>query len=172
MFRRTEELKSTKLVIGSIVIALTLTLVSASSLIAPTYATTNDDVSDTATATGFADDTVNRTTTTMRIPSEEDRGNLVIGAIADALQQNIQIVQITSTGTIPAGSSGDVRASCQSGAPLTGGGFASVNDNLRIIRSFPLDGNTWQVSAIHEDPSDREAGVLVAYALCLVVVSE
>jgi hypothetical protein len=147
------------------IVALT-SLSAATSLIVPTYATTTDDGSDTTTTTGLAD-IVNRTT--MMIPSEEDIRDLFTGAITDALQQNIQIVQETSTITIPAGSSGDVRVSCQGGAPLTGGGFDSANENLQILRSFPLDGTTWQVSAIHEDPGDQDTGVLVAYALCLVV---
>jgi hypothetical protein len=76
------------------IVALT-SLSAATSLIVPTYATTTttttttDDGSDTTTTTGLAD-IVNRTTT--MIPSEEDIGDLVTGAITDALQQNIQIV--------------------------------------------------------------------------------
>jgi hypothetical protein len=147
-------------VLGIILVALT-SVSATTSLLVPTYATTTTtDVRDTTT--GFSD-IVNGT----MIPSEEDIGNIT-GAI-----QNIQIVFSESTPTtIPPGSYGDASADCPSGGTLTGGGFFSIVENLRVYRSFPLDENTWQVRAINENPSGGGGGDLIAWALCLVASTQ
>ena len=133
-------------------------LTSISALLVPTYATTT-----TPNNTTSFDDIGNG-----QVPSEEDIRNLVSGAI-----QNIQIVFSESTATtLPPGSYGDATAHCPSGGTLTGGGFFSIAENLRVYRSFPLDENTWQVRAINENPSGGGEGDLIAWALCLVASTQ
>jgi hypothetical protein len=78
-------------------------------------------------------------------------------------------VEVDSSPTnIPPGSTGDADAHCPSGGTLTGGGFL-ILENLRVTRSFPLDENTWRVSAINENPSGGEEGSLAAFGLCMVI---
>ncbi len=142
------------------VLAIIIALTSVSAILVPTYATTIPN----SNTTSFDDNIVNG----QNIPSEEDIRNLVSGAI-----QNIQIVFSQSAPTtIQPGTTGDASADCPSGGTLTGGGFFSIVENLRVFRSFPLDENTWQVRAINENPSGGEEGDLVAWALCLVASTQ
>jgi hypothetical protein len=138
-------------------------LISASTILVPTYATTPTTTPNNTTS---FDDIGNGQT-----PSEEDIRNLVSGAITDTLQ-NIQIVQVFSGATtIPPGGIGTADAVCPDETlNVVGGGFSTLPlENVRVYDNFPLNVFTWRVSGVNENPTEGEDVSLVATALCLVV---
>jgi hypothetical protein len=83
--------------------------------------------------------------------------------IADnAVKPNIHRV-VGSLTTIAPGGSGSATLDCPAGEILTGGGFGVVF-GMRVLESYPLDGNTWRVSALNENPVNAN---FRAYALCI-----
>lgn len=65
--------------------------------------------------------------------------------------------------TLAPGGSGSATVDCPAGTILTGGGFGVVF-GMRVLESYPLDGNTWRVSALNQNPTDAN---FTAYALCI-----
>ena len=106
-----------------------LTLVGATSLLVPTYATTITPTIPNNSTTSF-DDIVNG-----QIPSEDIR-NLVSDAITDAIQ--LKVVTISSpVRDIPPNSGSLFTADCPGGMFATGGGFSTNGDPVDVALFQP-----------------------------------
>ena len=82
-----------------------------------------------------------------------------------AIEPDVQIVRGNGNeNPFPPNSSGGDRVDCPSGTILTGGGFVSGSFNTQVIRSFPVDADTWQVDALNVG---TQTTWVQAYALCM-----
>jgi hypothetical protein len=103
-----------------------LTLVSATTLLVPTYATTTIPNNTTS-----FDDIVNG-----QIPSDEDIRNLVSGAITDAIQ--LKVVAISSPiRDIQPNSGASFTVECPEGMFATGGGFSTTGSPVDVALFQP-----------------------------------
>jgi hypothetical protein len=81
----------------------------------------------------------------------------------DAIKPNVHIV----LGNADFVSNGEIArsdANCPSGEILTGGGVGA-GDNMRIIKSYPLDVNTWHAAGFNNAVIDD--GFVQSYAICI-----
>lgn len=67
---------------------------------------------------------------------------------------------------VATGQAATIDAACPAGKVVVGGGFYADNNSFSVSESFPIDGQTWRVTARNGAPADV-SNILIAYALCL-----
>jgi hypothetical protein len=84
--------------------------------------------------------------------------------IADGAINILQRIVVGNEVSVPPFHAEIARANCQPGEGLTGGGFYTSSDGLKIQSSRPEDGDTW--GAVARNESNDNTAYVIAYALC------
>jgi hypothetical protein len=84
---------------------------------------------------------------------------------ADLDSRAVQVTRVEGINvTLDPGEFDSSTADCPAGETVTGGGFSTGAFQMRWVANYPLDANTWEVSALNEGSGQA---VFSAYALCV-----